>query len=138
MQSQTPKSLAMRNPDARHLDFSALVGLIPANPKLLPSNLDMVYERHGYFLIAEWKRSSERLSKGQEILLRALAKTKGFTVLLITGDTDDGMSILEIDQMTPAGPIVPKGKTVGDLKNLIVTWFDWVERKKSISPVEKQ
>ena len=43
----------MRNKDARHIDFAELYGLFD---KRLPSNVDMIMERHGRFLIGEWKR----------------------------------------------------------------------------------
>ena len=49
---------AMRNPDAKHIDFGELVGVIPSNPRFLPSNLDMVLERRGSFLVGEWKSQS--------------------------------------------------------------------------------
>ena len=87
---------AMRNPDAKHTDFTDLIGVIPSNPKLLPSNLDMVIERFGHFLIGEWKRPNEKISMGQEILLKRLATKDDIVVLLIEGDTDDGMVVNKI------------------------------------------
>lgn len=119
----------MRNPDARHLDFGELVGLIPTNPKLLPSNLDMVYERRGHFLLCEWKRPGESVGGGQEILLRALAAQPSFIVLMVTGDTDDGMRVSGVAQLHPDGSLKPKGDNVGDLKGLITRWYLWVEMK---------
>jgi hypothetical protein len=119
----------MRNPDAKHLDCAELVGLIPTNPKLLPSNLDMVYERRGHFLLCEWKREGESVSRGQEILLCALAAQPSFIVLLVTGDTDDGMRVSSVAQLSADGSIRPKGTDVDDLKSLISRWYLWVEMK---------
>ena len=48
----------MRNRQAPHIDFADLVGLMD---KRLPSNIDMVMERHGKFLIGEWKRPDEKI-----------------------------------------------------------------------------
>jgi len=79
---------SMRNPYAAHVDFRDFVGLIPDNPLFLPSNVDMMAERHGYFFIGEWKKPNEGVSKGQQLLLQALARTPKFTVLLINGTTD--------------------------------------------------
>ena len=72
----------MRNPFAIHLNFDELLGTIPENPKILPSNIDMIYERCGKFLIGEWKRPNEKISIGQSILLNALATQDNFIVLI--------------------------------------------------------
>ena len=40
----------MRNGAAPHIDFSDLEGVIPSNPKLMPSNVDFIIERKGRFL----------------------------------------------------------------------------------------
>ena len=49
----------MRNAYASHTDFGFLRGVILENPKAMPSNIDMVFERRGNFLIGEWKRENE-------------------------------------------------------------------------------
>jgi len=96
----------MRNPDARHLDFQDLAGLIPEHPKFLPSNLDMVYERKGHFLVCEWKRPHENFGGGQWILLQALARTP-----------------------KPDGSLEHKGATMVEFEQLILKWFYHVERQ---------
>ena len=78
----------MRNPYATHTDFRDFQGLIPENTHFLPSNIDMICERKGYFLIGEWKKPNEKVAKGQELLLRAFAQVPKFTVIIIIGDTD--------------------------------------------------
>jgi hypothetical protein len=56
----------------------------------VPSNVDGIAERNGNFLVMEWKRPGEKVSEGQKILLKALAKTPKFMVVVIIGDTDNG------------------------------------------------
>jgi len=46
----------MRNPNAPHIDFGFLRGVIPINEKILPSNIDMAYGISGHFLFGEWKQ----------------------------------------------------------------------------------
>jgi hypothetical protein len=120
---------AMRNPNAKHTDFADLIGIIPSNIKLLPSNLDMVIERFGNFLIGEWKRPSEKISLGQEILLKRLATKEDFTVLLIEGDTDDGMVVNKIEAFTKDGSLVHIGDDVNALKGFIRFWYEHAEKK---------
>jgi len=119
---------AMRNPDAKHIDFAEFIGLIPTNPKLLPSNLDMVLERKGKFLVGEWKRPSEQISFGQRILLEKLNGTGHFIVLIIEGDTDEQMVVNKIQILTSAG-LEDVGETVEDLKNIIRNWYDWANTR---------
>lgn len=82
--------MTMRNPDAKHIDYGFMKGII--SDTFIPSNIDGILERNGQFLVLEWKRRNEKISKGQEILLKALAKTPCFTVMIITGDTDKGLN----------------------------------------------
>jgi hypothetical protein len=120
---------AMRNPDAKHIDFAEFVGLIPHNPKFLPSNLDMVLERKGKFLVGEWKRPSESISRGQEILLERLSDTGLAIVLIIEGDTDEQMIVNKIQILTSAG-LEDVGETLEDLKNIIRNWYEWADKKR--------
>lgn len=119
----------MRNPDARHLSFADLYGLIPEHPKFLPSNLDMVYERRGHFLVCEWKRPHEQFGGGQWILLNALAKTPNFLVLIVTGDTDAGMRISRIDWLKNDGTLEYKGASMVHFEQLILKWFYYADKK---------
>ena len=120
---------AMRNPNAKHTDFTDLIGVIPSNLKLLPSNLDMVIERFGHFLIGEWKRPSEKISMGQEILLKRLATKDDFVVLLIEGDTDDGMVVNNIEAINKDGTRIHIGTTKEELKKFIRFWYEHAEKK---------
>jgi len=119
---------AMRNPDAKHIDFGEFIGLIPSNPRFLPSNLDMVLERRGSFLVGEWKRPSESISKGQEFLLQSLSRMPKFLVVIIEGDTDDGMVVNRVQIMHPAKGMVEWGNDVDSLKELIRQWYNRAER----------
>jgi hypothetical protein len=121
---------AMRNPDAKHIDFGELIGVISSNPRFLPSNLDMVLERNGFFLVGEWKRPSEKVSFGQEILLKSLAAMPNFLVLVIEGNTDDGMVVSKISMYgvkTENGwssiDLIEVGNKLDDLKNTIRMWY---------------
>lgn len=116
----------MRNPNAPHIDFTELIGIIPNNPKALPSNLDMVYERKGHFLLAEWKYPDEQLSKGQEILLQNLAKNTSFIVIIIYGDTSNKqMTIKGFFRYTFEGNLIHLGNTKQDLFSFINRWYNW-------------
>ena len=84
-------SNAMRNPNAKHIDYGFLQGEIPDNPNFMPSNIDGIIERNGSFMVLEWKRRNEKISKGQERLLKALAQNN-ITVAIICGDTDNGLN----------------------------------------------
>lgn len=117
----------MRNPHAPHIDFTELNGIAK---KCVPSNIDMIYERNGYFLVGEWKRKDEMLSMGQAILLRQLASQPNFLVLLIQGDTDNGMDVDAFWRIRGTGARSPKGKSKEELKEYIKRWFDKVEKLK--------
>lgn len=111
----------MRNPYAAHIDFTELTGLLG---KVVPSNLDMVYERKGSFLIAEWKRDGEKISKGQEILLKAFSRLPSATVLIINGYTEDrNMFVSSFWRVLPDEPCVLAGKGLIALKDYITEWY---------------
>lgn len=118
---------AMRNPDAKHVDFGELVGIIPSNPKFLPSNIDMIQERNGCFLIGEWKRPQERVSGGQRILLKRLAQQPNFTVLIIIGDTDAGMNVQRVYQIS-GDDALDYGEGVDKLKEVLTRWYANADR----------
>ena len=88
----------MRNGAAPHIDFSDLEGVIPSNPKLLPSNVDFILERRGKFLFGEFKKPEEQISGGQRILLEQLSKVSGFKVFVATG-WNEGTSLV-VTQLT--------------------------------------
>jgi hypothetical protein len=116
-------SNGMRNSYASHTDFGFLRGVILDNTKAMPSNIDMVFERRGNFLIGEWKREDEEISLGQKILLKALANQDKFTVLVINGYSDDtGTEVNNFYKVTK-DKLVILGKGVEGLKNFINAWY---------------
>jgi hypothetical protein len=118
----------MRNPDAKHLNFAELQGLIPDNPKWLPSNIDMLMERKGKFLLCEWKRPNEEFGGGQKLLLKALARQPDFTVLIVQGNTDNGMVVekfweVEFDLLRH------RGSSTLEFKLFIKRWYEDIPSK---------
>jgi len=116
----------MRNPNAVHIDFKDLNGLMG---KIVPSNLDMVIERNGYFLVGEWKRENEKISMGQNILLKQLARINDkFLVIIIQGDTDN--SVMKVDKfwhMEIDGQLSLIGEGVDGFKDFLTYWKNSVE-----------
>jgi hypothetical protein len=123
----------MRNPDAKHINFEFLQGFIEDSPKVIPSNIDMVLERYGHFIFGEWKRENEQMGEGQKILLRNLAKLPNITVLIITGHTDNGMNVSNIQKLTTDSRLKVVGKSAKDLKKFMSEWYanalyeDWMK-----------
>ena len=110
----------MRDRYAPHVDFGELSGLLG---KVLPSNVDMVLERKGHFLFGEWKRDGEKISKGQEILLKALSGLPKTTVLVVSGDTDNGMRVERFWRILPDGSYTQSGKGLIEFKDYITEWY---------------
>lgn len=120
--------ITMRNKYATHVDFTFLADTVG---KMFPSNIDMVLERNGHFLVGEWKREQEKISQGQMILLRRLASLKQFKVLVITGHSDNKHTeVYAISKLEYNGNLVELGKSIEDLKVLISKWLRYAERQR--------
>lgn len=120
----------MRNPDAKHLDFGNLVGLIPDNPKILPSDLDLVYERKGKFLVAEFKRGEEKLSQGQKILLENLASLPEFNVFVVNGYSEQGNLVIgDIYWISRNKEFKKAGNGLDRFKQIITNWYASINDK---------
>ena len=117
----------MRNPKAEHIDFGFLTGVIKQKPKVLPVNIDMLYEINGYFLVGEWKNSNEQVSEGQKIALKALANTPKFTVLIISGVSNSEGTVVGKIHKVQNQTLKEVGSGITDLKTLIQKWADWVQ-----------
>lgn len=118
---------AMRNSNAKHTDFGFLKGIIKSNPLFMASNVDMMLERRGRFIVAEWKRPNENISRGQMILLENLAKQKNFMVMIITGVSDDTeCNIYDINKLLPEGQ-----EKIGEGKQFLIefikSWYNLVD-----------
>lgn len=118
----------MRNPFAPHINFLEFQGLIESNPKFLPSNLDMIMERNGKFLVAEWKRELEVMPWGQELLLRKMV-SPDYTVLIVIGD--NGTNVSGFSKLKEDGKRVELGKTMDELKDYIKGWYKWASASQS-------
>lgn len=113
---------------ASHTDFGFLRGLFEGNPKIMPSNLDMVYGINDKFLLGEWKRDNEEISEGQKILLKALSKEPNFTVILINGYSDNtGIHISKYYQISQTS-LIYLGNSIDSLKDYIQTWYKLAKR----------
>ena len=55
-------------------------------PTITPSDIDFIVERRGQFLVGEIKPSRAQITQGQDIMLRALASDRRFTVFYLVGD----------------------------------------------------
>lgn len=117
----------MRNPKAEHVDFGFLTGVIKQKPKVLPVNVDMLYEINGYFLVGEWKNSNEQVSEGQKYALKALANTPKFTVLIINGVSNSEGTVIGKIYKVQNQSLKEVGSGITDLKALIQKWADWVQ-----------
>ena len=122
----------MRSLNASHIDFNGFVGVIPSNPKFLPSDLDMILERRDCFLVGEWKRSEETMSDGQLLLLKSLARQPQFIVLIISGNTDGETVVTNIKWVTPRGRLKDIGSSFEELKNFIARWYKWAEGNRDV------
>lgn len=119
----------MHNPYATHVDFFQFKGMIENNPKAHPCNIDMMFERKCKFLIGEWKRENETISKGQEILLKNLAKQPQFIVLIIHGDTDgDNTTVSKFERIDKSGRFKHAGDSFDELKSFITRWYNWANK----------
>ena len=118
----------MNNPYATHIDFFRFKGFFKNNPNATPSNLDMIFERKGKFLVGEWKRQNEKISKGQEILLKTLAKQENFVVLIIQGDTDGEMLVNKFLRVVD-DKCDQQGESAEDLKEFMNQWYDWANEQ---------
>lgn len=115
-------SKAMRNSEAKHIDYGFMKGVISEN--FMPSNIDGILERNGQFIVMEWKREGEKFSKGQEILLRALSKTPCFTLLIITGDTDNGINFKSCWVYNKKGEAEIKYTEYDDFIKYLKFWYE--------------
>jgi hypothetical protein len=114
----------MRNQYATHTDFRDFQGLIPENTHFLPSNIDMICERRGHFLIGEWKKPNENMATGQQLLLKAFAQVPKFTVLVIIGNTDGETEVGDVFQVA-LGKCVKIGNGLQFLKDFYVLWYEF-------------
>ena len=113
----------MRNSQATHVDFGFLRGSVKQNAAIIPSNVDMILETNYHFLIGEWKRDGEEISKGQKILLNRMSTLPKFIVLIINGYSDgNNRSINDFYELHDTF-LKKKGHGEEELKNYVNEWF---------------
>lgn len=120
----------MNNPDAAHVDFGFLRGIIKDKPKALPVNVDMMYEINNHFLVGEWKGPNEQISDGQKYALKALSKESKFIVLIIYGVSNEQGTVVGKIYKVQEDILKPVGDGIKDLISLIQTWADHVQSSK--------
>lgn len=82
------------------------------------SDLDVLMERHGHFIIIENKRPDEELKGGQLYALRRLAAEPNKTVLVVRGTPpDDIISVGPLD-----GDQRPANATI--VREMVQEWWD--------------
>lgn len=126
--------MTLRNPFVQLVDFKDLDGCIESNSKFAPSDIDMIYERNGHFLIGEWKKPEETLkvNSGQDKLLQALANNDKFTVLKIIGYSDENrkLFIQKIERLKKNGVwemLHSVGDGVPKLREIVKKWYSVVD-----------
>ena len=105
---------------------------------VLPYECYLIGELAASFLVGEWKRPNESISRGQEILLENLAKKPGFLVVLIEGNTDAEMVVNKVQLFNPHKGWIDWGDSVESLKDLITQWYARAERKTRWATKYKQ
>lgn len=105
---------SLRKPLAAHTDYSQFL-----DPKIQASNVDFMLERRKDFLCIEFKGPREQLSKGETIMLQALATKPGFTVLVYEYE-ENGFSVLF--QILPTGEMIPLKTGQKSLNDYILNW----------------
>lgn len=120
----------MRNILAKHQDYADFKGLIATNPGFVPCDIDGIAERNGQFLVMEWKKPGEKLSEGQKIMLKALAKKEGFIVTIIVGNTDNETIIDGYWQITKDGEFLKCGTSFNQFKDFYRQWYELADGYK--------
>ena len=96
------------------------------NTTIEPSDIDGIVERNGYFLVIEAKGKNARMSRGQEIMLRRLAKIDKFTVVVVWGDKYKPERLLV---MTKEGDKNYENINVSKLRHVVIEW--WLEANQN-------
>lgn len=89
------------------------------------SDIDLIIERRGHFLVVENKRPGEAISRGQMIMLRSLNELPQFTVIIVRGEPPD--------QIISAGPLDGEQypMNVQQFRNWMQRW--WNRHETSVS-----
>ena len=97
------------------------------------SDIDGITERHGRFLVMEWKVLPGKVTVGQEILLKALSRSPNFQVCIITAPVD--RSCIRTDTMVQVQRVrdgeIRSGHpySVQEVIDTFSYWFKAVDRR---------
>lgn len=116
MTSLSENRESLRKPLAAHTDYSQFL-----DPKIQASNIDFMLERYGDFLIIEFKGPNEKVSVGENIMLRALANKPGFTVLVYEYDENQMGTVWSVLPSTLHGLAIGGGNRQA-LNEIILAW----------------
>lgn len=94
------------------------------------SDIDGIVERRGHFLWIETKRPGEEITKGQDIIHKALIDTGSFCVLLLWGEVNEPESYRLIFEGGKAEEAFVMGTK--EMKLVVGRWFRWANRQKAI------
>jgi hypothetical protein len=115
--SERPRQLRQNN-DSRW-DF--LAGVLPNG--INPTDIDLMYERRGHFLVLEGKREGAPFSIGQRRFYNAFHQPPRVIVVHFYGTPPTTVTSFGV-WGAPAKPCNTEG-----LIAHVRTWFEWVERR---------
>ena len=122
--------MTLRNTMVQLVDYRELEGIISSNKNFSCSDIDMIYERNGQFLVVEWKKLHEEFGGGQKIMLKALAKIPNFTVLVVFGYSENTkLTVYDFKQITTMNTL----KHLGQGKQAFIKYIqDWYEKADNV------
>ena len=109
----------LRTNNDNRWDF--LAGVLPY--RINPTDIDLMFERRGWFLVLEGKREGAPFGIGQRRFYDALNALPQFTIVHFYGTPPD-----EITAFARWGREAHPG-TTEELRSAVRAWFDWVERQ---------
>ena len=108
----------LRQNNDNRWDF--LAGVLPH--RINPTDIDLMYERRGRFLVLEGKREGATFGIGQRRFYDALSALPQFTVVHFYGAPPD-----DVTAFARWGKEPHVGNT-DDLRQSVRHWFDWIEQ----------
>jgi hypothetical protein len=118
--------MTINNPEAfcaSLWDWGCLDGCF-GETRIKPTDLDGLIERHGKFLAIETKLPGVSIPQGQDIILRALAGTGYFTVLVVWGKP----GVPERASLWHAGNTHEYDTcNLARLRDIVSRWFRWAD-----------
>lgn len=107
----------LRQNNDNRWDF--LAGVLPHG--ICPTDIDLMYERRGYFLVLEGKREGATFATGQRRFYNALHRPPRFIVVHFYGTPPD-----EVTSFGRWGAPAHSGDTDA-LVSAVQRWFAWAE-----------